>query len=256
PRLTPLAVEDVARLGELDPVKVDFVAETIATVRASLDREVAVIGFAGGPITLLAYLLEGGGSQQFANVRRAVNSDAVAEALAVLTQATRAYLVAQIKAGADVVQLFDTWASLLSTDQFEQWAVPSAHQTLVGLGVPTLYFAPGATHLLELFHLVGSTAYGVDWRLPLGEAWRRVGEDTPLQGNLDPAVLLCDPETVRGATLRVLEEAGSRPGHIFNLGHGILPGTPLVGVETMVKTVVSWDGADSVDALSKVQHER
>lgn len=256
PRLTPLAVEDVARLGELDPVKVDFVAETIATVRASLDQEVAVIGFAGGPITLLAYLLEGGGSQQFANVRRAVNSDAVAEALAVLTQATRAYLVAQIKAGADVVQLFDTWASLLSTDQFEQWAVPSAHQTLVGLGVPTLYFAPGATHLLELFHLVGSTAYGVDWRLPLGEAWRRVGEDTPLQGNLDPAVLLCDPETVRGATLRVLEEAGSRPGHIFNLGHGILPGTPLVGVETMVKTVVSWDGADSVDALSKVQHER
>jgi uroporphyrinogen decarboxylase len=255
PRLTPLTVEDVARLGELDPAKVDFVAETIATVRASLDREVALIGFAGGPTTLLAYLLEGGGSQQFANFRRAVNSDAAAEALAVLTQATGSYLAAQVQAGADVVQLFDTWTGLLSTDQFEQWAAPAARQTLAGLGVPSVYFAPGSTHLLELFHLVGSTAYGVDWRLRLGEAWRRLGEGRPIQGNLDPALLLCDPETVRAGTIRVLEEAGGRPGHIFNLGHGVLPGTPVVSVEAMVKTVVSWDGLDSAGALSEVQHE-
>jgi len=242
PRLTPLTVEDVARLGELDPAHVDFVAETIATVRASLDREVALIGFAGGPTTLLAYLLEGGGSQQFANFRRAVNTDAASEALAVLSQAMRTYLAAQVNAGADVVQLFDTWAGFLSTDQFEHLAVPAAHHTLFGLGVPTVYFAPGSTHLLELFHLVGSTAYGVDWRLPLGEAWRRVGASHPIQGNLDPALLLCDPDTVRDGTLRVLDEAGGRPGHIFNLGHGVLPDTPLISFEAMVKTVVAWDG--------------
>lgn len=256
PRLTPLTVEDVARLGELDPAQVDFVAETIAAVRASVDREVAVIGFAGGPTTLLAYLLEGGASQQFANFRRALHSDAASEALAVLTQATRTYLAAQVEAGADVVQLFDTWAGLLSTDQFEEWTVPAAHQTLAELSVPTVYFAPGSTHLLELFHLIGSTAYGVDWRLPLGEAWRRVGEGTPIQGNLDPALLLCDAETVHAGTLRVLEEADGRPGHIFNLGHGVLPGTPLVCVEAMVKTVVSWDGSDTIGALSEIHHER
>ncbi|MGI8516948.1 MAG: uroporphyrinogen decarboxylase [Acidimicrobiia bacterium] len=256
PRLTPLTVEEVARLGELDPANVDFVAETIATVRAAVDKEVAVIGFAGGPTTLLAYLLEGGGSQQFATLRRAMHSDAASEALTVLTQATRTYLAAQVQAGADVVQLFDTWAGLLSTDQFEQLAVPAAHQTLAGLGVPTVYFAPGAAHLLEVFHLVDSTAYGVDWRLPLDEAWRRVGKATPLQGNLDPALLLCDPEKVQAGTIRVLEEAGGRPGHIFNLGHGILPGTPLVSVEAMVKTVVSWDGADRAGALNEAPHER
>jgi uroporphyrinogen decarboxylase len=256
PRLTPLSVNDVAGLAEFDPAKVDFVAETIATVRASLDREVAVIGFAGGPATLLAYLLEGGGSQQFANFRRALHSDAAAEALAVLTKAMHSYLAAQIEAGADVVQLFDTWAGLLSTEQFKRWALPAARQVLAGLDVPTVYFAPGATHLFELFHLVGSTGYGVDWRLPLGEAWRQVGEGTPLQGNLDPALLLCDPETVRAGTIRVLDEAGGRPGHIFNLGHGVLPGTPVVSVEAMVKTVVSWDGSDSAGALSEIHHAR
>jgi uroporphyrinogen decarboxylase len=256
PRLTPLGVEDVARLGEFDPGKVDFVAETIAAVRASLDEEVAVIGFAGGPATLLAYLLEGGGSQQFANFRRAINSDAAAEALAVLTRAMRNHLAAQIAAGADVVQLFDTWAGLLSTDQFERLALPAAHQTLAGLGVPSVYFAPGSTHLLEILYRVGSTAYGVDWRLPLDEAWRRVGERHPLQGNLDPALLLCDPESVRAGTIRLLDEAGGRPGHIFNLGHGILPATPVVNVEAMVKTVVSWDGWDGTIGLSEGQQAR
>jgi uroporphyrinogen decarboxylase len=238
PRLAPLTVEDVARLDELDPAKVDFVAETIAKVRASVEKEVAVIGFAGGPATLLAYLIEGGGSQQFPNFRRAIHSEAAGEALAVLTRATRKYLAAQIEAGADVVQLFDTWAGLLSTNQFEQWALPAARRALAGLPVPTIYFAPGSTHLLEQFHLVDATAYGVDWRLPLGEAWRRVGHGFALQGNLDPALLLCDPETVRAATRRVLEEAAGRPGHIFNLGHGVLPETPVECVEAMVKTVV------------------
>jgi len=252
PRLTPLGVDDVARLGALDPAKVDFVAETIASVRAALDREVTVIGFAGGPATLLAYLLEGGGSQQFANFRRALHSDAPAGALAVLARAMRIYLTAQIEAGAEVVQLFDTWVGLLSPDQFERWALPAARQALAGLGVPTIYFAPGAAHLLGLVHLIGATAYGVDWRLPLEEAWRHLGEGHAIQGNLDPSLLLCDPDTVRAGTNRVLEGAGGRPGHIFNLGHGVLPDTRLVTVDAMVKAVVDFHGEPATGSQREV----
>jgi uroporphyrinogen decarboxylase len=242
PRLAPLSVHDAARLGELDPAQVDFVSETISIVRASVDPEVTTVGFAGGPVTILAYLLEGGGSQQFVNFRRALHSEVPSEALAVLARAMRSYLTAQIEAGAEVVQLFDSWVGLLSPDQFERWAVPAARQALAGLAVPTIYFAPGAAHLVELFHLVGATAYGVDWRLPLGEAWRRLGEGHAIQGNLDPSLLLCDPDTVRAGTIRVLEEAGGRPGHVFNLGHGVLPDTSLSSVEAMVDSVVGWDG--------------
>ena len=240
PRLTPLRVDHVARLGELDPEKVDFVGETIATVRAALDPEVTMVGFAGGPATVLAYLLEGGGSQQFVNFRRALHCDDPSEALTVLARAMRTYLASQIEAGAEVVQLFDSWAGLLSRDQFERWALPAAREALLGLTVPTIYFAPGAAHLLESFSPIGATAYGVDWRLPLVEAWRRLGERNSIQGNLDPSVLLCDPETVRAATIRVLEGANSRPGHVFNLGHGVLPDSPLASVEAMVDAVTSW----------------
>jgi len=243
PVLAPLTLMDVARLPGLEPAGVDFVGEAIEIVRTGLDREVAVVGFAGAPATLLAYLVEGGGSQQFPSFRRALHADAAPEALAVLAEAMRTYLLVQVEAGADVVQLFDTWAGLLSADQFEALAVPAARRALSGLGVPTVYFAPGSTHLLERFHLVGATAYGVDWRLGLGEAWRRVG-DHPLQGNLDPSVLLGDRAAVRSGTVRVLEEAGGRPGHIFNLGHGILPATPVENVEAMVDSVVGWAGTD------------
>lgn len=240
PKLARISLEEVAGLRDLDPVRVDFVAETVATVRASVDPEVTTIGFAGGPVTLLAYLLQGGGSSQFTNLRRVLHGEDPTDGLAVLATAMRTYLAAQIDAGAQVVQLFDSWAGLLSTDQFERWAAPAARHALAGLDVPTIYFVPGAAHLLEKFHLVGATAYGVDWRLSLGESWRRVGASHPLQGNLDPALLLTDPDTVRSGTIRVLEEAAGRSGHIFNLGHGVLPDSPLENVETMVETVVGW----------------
>ncbi len=252
PRLTPLSIADVARLGELDPAAVDFVGETISIVRTSLGREVAAVGFAGGPATLLAYLIEGGGSQQFPNFRRALHADAPAEALGVLARAMHSYLTAQIEAGAEVVQMFDTWASLLSRDQFTRWALPAAREALAGLGVPTIYFAPGAAHLVDLFHLVGATAYGVDWRLPLGDAWLKLGERFPIQGNLDPALLLSDPDTVRSGTVRVLEEAAGRPGHIFNLGHGVLPDTPIANVEAMVNMVVGWNRNGAAGESSEV----
>ncbi|MEX0865390.1 MAG: uroporphyrinogen decarboxylase [Acidimicrobiia bacterium] len=245
PKLAPLTIDQVTRLGELDPARIEHVAETIARVRGSLDPEVAVVGFAGGPVTLLAYLLEGGGSQQFPNFRRAFHGDPT-EALTVLARAMRRYLEAQIEAGAHLVQLFDTWAGLLSPQQFSRWVVPAVRETLTGLGVPTIYFAPAGSHLLELVHLVEATGYGVDWRLPLGESWRRIGEAQVIQGNLDPALLLSNPDMVRAGTIDVLAEAAGRAGHIFNLGHGVLPDTPVENIEAMVETVIGHGGDPSL----------
>jgi uroporphyrinogen decarboxylase len=243
PRLAPMALEGVAHLGQLDPSRVDFVAEAITTARASLDRCVTMIGFCGGPATILAYLLEGGGSQDHRAFRQAMENEDPSEALTVLARAMRVYLQAQIEAGAEVVQVFDSWAGLLTLEKFRRWAAPAARQALDDLGVPTIYFAPGAAHLLDSLHEVGATAYGVDWRVPLDRSWQLVGGQYPLQGNLDPWLLLGDSKAVHDGTIRVLEEAGGRPGHIFNLGHGIRPDTPVANVETMVSAVVGWQRA-------------
>ncbi|MGH8873872.1 MAG: uroporphyrinogen decarboxylase family protein, partial [Acidimicrobiia bacterium] len=238
PQLARRSLEEVARLTELDPGAVSFVAETIARVRDSLPGEVAVIGFAGGPLTLLAYLLEGSGSRDFMQLRAALHRpEAAGEALAALGRSMAVYLAAQVEAGADAVQLFDSWAGLLSRHQFERLAAPAAGVALAGLGAPSIYFVPHGPHLLDLASRVGATGYGVDWRLPLSEAWRRVGEDLPLQGNLDPAALVAGPEVTRLEARRVLQEAAGRPGHLFNLGHGIHPDTPVESVEAMVAEV-------------------
>lgn len=239
PKLAPLTVDQVADLGPLDPSTVGFVGETISQVRAGAGPEVAVIGFAGGPVTLLAYLLEGGGSKHFPRFRAALHEPRIEEALSVLATSMHLYLETQTQSGADVVQLFDSWAGLLSTPMFRRLAVPAARQTLAGLSAPTIYFVPGGSHLLEILPEVGANGYGVDWRLPLDTAWERIGENRVIQGNLDPAVLLSSPTAVGDAVSRVLAEAAGRPGHIFNLGHGILPDTPLENVEAMVQTIVT-----------------
>ena len=249
PSLSPLSLGQVADLGDLDQARVGFLGETIEIVSAALPPDVALIGFAGGPATLLAYLLEGGGSQHFPSFRRVFHGDDPTAALTVLARAMRTYLELQVDAGVRVAQLFDTWAGLLSPQQFEEWALPAARQALAGLEVPTIYFAPAAAHLLDLLPRIGATGYGVDWRLPLGDYWKRLGEDHVIQGNLDPALLLSDPDTVRAGTNRVLEEAAGRPGHVFNLGHGVLPDTPLENVQAMVETVLDVGSAERRSTL-------
>jgi uroporphyrinogen decarboxylase len=239
PKLVPHTVEQVAGLGELRAGQVGHVAETIGLVRTALDPEVAIIGFAGGPVTLLAYLIEGGGSHHFPDFRLSFHVGDPTEALMVLARAMSIYLQAQVEAGADMVQLFDTWAGLLTPAQFRRFAIPAAREVLAGLDVPSVYFVPGASHLLETLPEVGAAGYGVDWRLPLDESWRRVGPEHVVQGNLDPAVLRSDPTAIRAATGDVLQRAAGRPGHIFNLGHGVLPDTPLENVAAMVETVVA-----------------
>lgn len=247
PTLAPMTVDQVADLDPLDVNTVHFVGGTIERVRMAVASDVAVIGFAGGPVTLLTYLLEGGGSKQFPRFRAGLHEPRIEEALSVLATSTRLYLESQVDAGADVVQLFDSWAGLLSESVFRRLAVPAARQILAGLSVPTLYFVPGGSHLLETLPEVGSSGYGVDWRLPLDEAWSRIGEARVIQGNLDPGVLLSSPPVVRAEVKQVLTEAAGRPGHIFNLGHGILPHTPLENVEAMVESVVAAGESYSID---------
>lgn len=241
PRLRPHTLAEVAGLPGLDPDRVGFLAETIRRVRAEVPDEVAVIGFAGAPVTLLAYLMQGGGSKEFMEFRGACRRDpqAARAALDTLAAAMNDYLRFQVAAGVDAVQLFDTWAGWLDRDAFEALAMPSARTALTGAGVPTIYFEPGAGHTLDLQPAIGATGYGVDWRLPLDQAWDRLGE-VAVQGNLDPAVLLSDPETIASQVDTMLTSVFGRPGHIVNLGHGIDRRTPPAHVAALVDAVHTW----------------
>lgn len=238
PRLRPHTLAEIADLPELDTDRVGFVAETIRRVTPNVPEEVAVIGFAGAPTTLLAYLVEGGGSKEFMEMRSAVLADppAAAAALDRLATAMNRYLMLQIEAGANAVQLFDTWAGVFDRETYRTVCLPAARFALAGLGAPTIYFAPGAGHTLDLQPEVGATGYGVDWRVPLDEAWDMLGS-VAIQGNVDPAVLRTDADTIRVAVDDVLARAGGRPGHIMNLGHGIDRHTPTEHVATFVEAV-------------------
>ncbi len=238
PKLRPHTLAEVASLGTLDLDRVGHVAETIRRVRDRLDAAVAVVGFAGAPVTLLAYLLEGGGSRDFVTMRGELrrDPDAAAAALDGLARAMNAYLRLQADAGADVVQLFDTWAGLLDADQIRRWAVPAARTTLSDVGVPTIYFAPGTVHALDQLVATGADGIGLDWRVP-ADAVATTLAGVAVQGNLDPAVLLADPDTIRAATRAMVRRFGRRPGYVANLGHGIHRTTPPEHLKVFVDTV-------------------
>ena len=240
PKLRPHTLREVLELPDLDPDRVGFVAETVRRVVAGVPPEVAVIGFAGGPVTLLAYLLGGGGSRDFVAMRAAMRADPTASAAALgkLARAMRSYLGMQVQSGAHVVQLFDTWAGLLDFATFERFAVPAAEASLADLDAPTIYFAPGAGHTLDVQSKVGAAGFGVDWRIPLEQAWARLGE-VAVQGNLDPTILLAGPATITAEVNALLDGVAGRPGHIMNLGHGIDRRTPPEHVTAFVEAVKS-----------------
>lgn len=241
PRLAPHTLDDVIALGPLDTSRVGFVAETITRVRAELPDEVAIVGFAGAPATLLAYLLEGGGSKDFLAVRAAVRSDPAraAEALGVLARSMRSYLAMQVDAGADVVQLFDSWAGMFDGPRLVESVVPAAAEALGGIEAPTIYFAPGCAHALEALLAADADCYGIDWRVPIDDAWRRLGS-VAVQGNLDPSILLAGPDDIRRAVAELLGRVGGRPGHVVNLGHGVHQSTPPEHVAELIAAVRGW----------------
>jgi uroporphyrinogen decarboxylase len=238
PRLDPLTLDQVADLPDLDPERLSSIGETIRLVKGEVPETTAVIGFAGAPITLLAYLLEGGGSKEFMAMRSALHAepDLATAALDRLARAMSTYLALQVQAGADAVQLFDSWAGLLGTDTFHRFAVPAARRSLELVGAPTIYFAPGGGHTLGLQSDIGAVGYGIDWRVQIEEAFEKL-PGRAIQGNIDPAVLRGHQNSISSEVTRLLDAVGGRPGHIVNLGHGIDRRTPPENVAAFIGAV-------------------
>jgi uroporphyrinogen decarboxylase len=219
---------DVERLVMPDPEEsVPFILDAIRLVRDELPPERAVIGFAGGPFTVAGYLIEGKPTREFKLTKACMyGQPEIWHALMEKLSATFAlYLAGCARAGADVVQLFDSWVGALAVDDYREFVAPYSARVLASVDVPTIHFGTGTAHLLEDVAEAGGDVIGVDWRVPIERVWELVGLDRGVQGNLDPALLLGPWERVEAATLDVLARAAGRPGHIFNLGHGVVPDT-------------------------------
>ncbi len=221
---------------------VPFVADSIRLVRRELDGRVPLIGFCGAPFTLAAYLVQGEGKEGFGALKNLMfREPATAELLlGKLAAAMSDYLRLQIDAGVQAVQIFDSWAGILGPEDYARFALPYVKQLVASVrdaGVPIIYFVNGAPHLIEAAASAGSDVLGVCWRTPLDQAARRVGPSVALQGNLDPHTLFADQAFIRARATRILDSMAGRPGHIMNLGHGILPDTPIAAVETLIEAV-------------------
>ncbi len=223
------SAKDLERLRPFEPdLDAPYVAETLRAVRRDLDENVALIGFAGAPYTVASYLIEGGPSKNFTKVKALMHADeelfgALCERLSEMAIAS---LVSQVDAGAQIVQLFDSWAGSLSPREYARFVLPSTARVLTALrerGVPTILFGVGTGELLSLMADANPTVVGIDWRVPLDVARQRIHSDQAIQGNLDPAFLSAGYKVAQKEVARVLDEAGTEAGHIFNLGHGVLP---------------------------------
>jgi uroporphyrinogen decarboxylase len=239
----------LARLEKVDARKdIPWIHEALAGMREALPADKALLGFAGAPFTLFCYLVEGEGSKLFPKTKRLMwtQPKLAEEILQLITEQIGDYLAEQVNSGADCVQLFDTWGGLLHPQDFEQWALPYARQIfdrVAQTGAPTIYYVNGNPALLSAQAAAGSTLVGVDWRVSLSEVMRRIPENVGIQGNLDPLLLLTEPDTVRLRTRAMLDEIGERPGYVCNLGHGVTPPTPLENVAAFVDTVKEWAAA-------------
>lgn len=232
---------DLDRLRPLEPEEdLPYVLETVRRLVGELD--VPLIGFAGAPFTLASYLIEGGPSKTYGRTKALMHGDPDLweRLLTRLAEIDLAFLRAQVANGAAAVQLFDSWAGALSPADYERFVLPASRLVFDGmadLDVPRIHFGVGTGELLSLMHQAGTDVVGVDWRVPLDEARRRLGPDVPIQGNLDPAVCLAPWEVVAEQARDVLAAAGDRPGHVFNLGHGVLPETDPSILERLVELV-------------------
>ena len=233
---------DVARLKPVDVESaVGSVFETVRLVRRELPPTVALVGFAGAPFTVASYLVEGGASREFLWTKRLMYEAPAAwhRLLEILADATATYLNGQIDAGAQAVQLFDSWVGALAPDDYRAYVLPHSRAVVRALrsGTPVIHFGTGTAALLPLMREAGGDVIGLDWRVDLDRAWEAVGHDVGVQGNLDPAALLARPALFRDRVKAILARAGGRPGHIFNLGHGVHQTTPVEHVAALVDMV-------------------
>lgn len=232
---------DVDRLRRLDPATLSFVPEAIRRIKAKLDG-FPLIGFCAAPFTLASYLIEGGPSRDFTRTKEFMwrQPEAWRDLMARLSDAMAAYLRLQVEGGADAVQLFDSWVGCLGPRDYRLNVMPFTRRVfddLRDLDVPRIHFGTNTASLLSLMREAGGDVISVDWRVPIDEAWDRVGHDVAIQGNLDPAVLLAGRDEIEAQVLDILGRVDGRPGHVFNLGHGILPGTPVEDARALVDRV-------------------
>jgi uroporphyrinogen decarboxylase len=233
---------DVERVVELESADaLHFVMEAVRQTRADLPGNIPLIGFAGAPFTLGSYAIEGGASRDFLHTKTLMYRDGGAwdALMSRLARAVIVYLNAQIVAGAQAVQLFDSWVGTLGPDDYRQYVLPYVRQVIAGVtpGVPVISFATGNPQLIPLLAEGGATVIGVDWRVRLDDARRMIGAERAIQGNLDPMSLLADTTELRRRATSVLQQATGKPGHIFNLGHGVLPQTPVDNARALVDIV-------------------
>ena len=238
-------IRSAADAGRLRPIDVEggvgFVFETVRRVRRALDPGVPLIGFAGAPFTVASYVVEGGPSREYLHTKRLMYDapEAWHRLMEVLADATTRYLNGQIAAGAQVVQLFDSWVGVLGPDDYRAFVQPHTRAVIQKLtpGIPVIHFGTGTAALLPLMRAAGGDVIGLDWRVDLDAAWDAVGHDVGVQGNLDPVVLLARPALIRERVKAILVRAAGRPGHVFNLGHGVLRETPVEHVQALVAIV-------------------
>jgi uroporphyrinogen decarboxylase len=243
-------IESAADVDRLRVASGDEAAPQVLTAIRQVVEEspVPVIGFCGAPFTLASYLVEGRPSRDFKKVKAFMYNEPAAfdRLLAKLATTMSGYLAAQVAAGVSAVQVFDSWVGALAVEDYEARVLPHTRaifDALAPLGVPRVHFGTHTAGLLELIASAGPDIVSLDWRVPLDRGWERVGFDRGVQGNLDPAILLGPAELVRERARDVLRRAGGRPGHIFNLGHGVLPETPLENLQLLVETVHEWEPA-------------
>jgi uroporphyrinogen decarboxylase len=233
---------DVDRLSEIENVgALEFVFEAIRHTRSALRDDLPLIGFAGAPFTLASYIVEGGSSKNYVQTKSLMYNDSGAwhAMMALISRALIKYLNAQVDAGTQALQLFDSWVGCLSPDDYRQYVLPHTRSVIAGITseTPVIHFGTGTGELLKLITEAGGNVIGIDWRVRLDEGWERIGHDKAVMGNLDPVALFANREHLRAQAKTILEQADGRHGHIFNLGHGILPETPVDNVIALVEMV-------------------
>lgn len=232
--------EQIDRLPEVEPQEsLTFVFEAVRKANAAL--KVPLIGFAGAPFTIASYVVEGGASRNYIHTKKLMYGDPGAwhALMEKLARALTKYVNGQIAAGAHAVQLFDSWVGCLAPDDYREYVLPHMRALIAGItpGTPVIHFGTGTSGMLKIMREAGGAVLGVDWRIDLATAWQQVGYDIAVQGNLDPVALFGPPSEIRRRAQAILDSVRARPGHIFNLGHGILPETPVDHVRLLIDTV-------------------
>jgi len=233
--------KSIENIREFEAGELEFLYKALRITRKALKPEIPLIGFAGAPFTLASYAIEGGSSRNFELTKSLMYKDPELwnQIMSLLTNATVKYLNRQAKEGADAIQIFDSWIGCLSPEDYKNYVLPHMRVLFskINKNVPTIHFGTGTASLLKLMKAAGRAVIGFDWRVDINKAWRQIGYDSAVQGNLDPITLFSTPSIIRKKVKELLKAVKGRNGHIFNLGHGVLPGTPPDNVLALVDAV-------------------